>query len=94
LQYLTRPGTIRCVPVQRDLSDSEREFWLSWLAAETSGNGLCGFDRNGWESSRWVLHSVLEEPSVDSNMTLDDLNRQRAAMSLEERFKAIRDRRS
>ena len=91
MRYRMRPGTIRCVPVQRDLSDNEREFWLSWLAAETRGNGLCGFDRNGWESSRWVLHSIREDPSVDSNMTLDDLNRQRAAMSLEERFKAIRD---
>jgi hypothetical protein len=71
------------------LSDGERWLWLQWLAEGTNGDGLCGFDRTGWDSSIWILHSIFEDPSPNYEATQDDLHRQRVAAGLEPPFEKI-----
>lgn len=75
----------------RELTNEEHEHWLAWLAEGVEGGGFCGFDRDGWEASRWILNSIFEDPSASDGVTHDDRHRGRAQTGLEHPIEKILD---
>lgn len=58
------------------------EAETNWLGEVDES--IAGFDANGWEASIWIAHAIYELPDAKTELTYDELHKNRVAAGLEE----------